>query len=128
MRVQQKKIHIEYIFNRVSKNSLWNCLATAGGLAEWFADDVAEDGNVFTFWWDKQPVAAELTGINPFIYIRFHWLDEDPDTYFEFRIHKVELTGDYMLEITDFSEEEEKEQAVTLWDAQIKALKRRLGL
>jgi uncharacterized protein YndB with AHSA1/START domain len=128
MGVQQEQFHVEYIFNRVSKNSLWNCLSTSGGLAEWFADDVSDDGKLFTFWWDKHAVEAELIGISPYLYIRFHWVEEAPDTYFEFRLHKVELTGDYMLEIIDFSEKEETEQAITLWDAQIKALKRRLGL
>jgi hypothetical protein len=126
--MKKEKFHIEYSLDRVAKNSLWNCLSTSGGLAEWFAEDVTDDGKIFTFFWDKHPSEAELIGTNPFIYIRFHWVNEEPATYFEFRIHKQELTGDWMLEVTDFSEEEEKEQAISLWDTQIKTLKRRLGL
>jgi len=72
---------------------------------------------------------AEMTGISPLSYVRFRWLDdEDEDAYFEFCLHKTELTGDWMLEITDFVEEDEKDKAVTLWDTQVKALKRRLGV
>jgi uncharacterized protein YndB with AHSA1/START domain len=126
--VKKEKFHIEYIFDRVSRNSFWNCLSTSEGLAKWFADDVTDDGKLFSFYWEGHPSGAEVLGTNPFIYIRFHWLDEDPDTYFEFRLHKVELTGDLMLEVTDFSEKEEKEQAISLWDTQIKGLKRKLGL
>ncbi|MDR2806328.1 MAG: hypothetical protein LBB85_11980 [Dysgonamonadaceae bacterium] len=128
MEVKKEKLHIEYPLARLSKFSLWNCLSTAGGMAEWFADDVTDNGKVFVFTWGKHQAEAELIGMNPFNYVRFHWLDDDDDSYFEFRLHKIELTGEWMLEITDFAEEEEKEQAITLWNTQIKALKRRLGL
>ena len=126
--MKREKLHIEYLFHRVSKSSLWNCLSTSGGLAEWFADDVTDDGKMFTFVWDKHSAEAELIGVNPLSYIRFRWLDDEDDTYFEFRIHKTELTGDWMLEITDFSEEDEKDKAISLWNTQIKTLKRRLGV
>ena len=122
-------MHIEYLFHRVSKASLWTCLSTSGGLAEWFADDVTDKGNVFSFRWKKHKAEAEMIGTNPLSYIRFHWLDDDDDdSYFEFRLHKTELTGDWILEITDFAEEDEKDNAITLWDTQIKTLKRRLGV
>ena len=126
--MKKEKFCIEYLFHRVSKASLWNCLSSSGGLAEWFADAVADDHKVFTFWWKKHTAEAEIIGINPLSYIRFHWLDEDDETYFEFRLHKTELTGDWILEITDFAEEDEKNNAITLWDTQIKTLKRRLGV
>ena len=126
--MEKEKITIEYVFDKVSKNSLWNQLSTTGGLAEWFADEVIEDGKIFSFYWDGYPTEAELLGMNPLIYIRFRWLEEDPDTYFEFRLHKIELTGGLMLEITDFADQDEKEQAITLWNTQINKLKRRLGL
>ena len=126
--MKKEKLHIEYLFHRVSKTSLWNCLSTPGGLAEWFADDVADTDKVFTFKWNKHKAEAEVIGMNPLSYIRFHWLDDDDDSYFEFRLHKTELTGDWILEITDYAEENDKENAITLWDTQIKTLKRRLGV
>jgi uncharacterized protein YndB with AHSA1/START domain len=126
--MEKEKITIEYVFDKVSINSLWNQLSTPGGLAEWFADEVIENGKNFSFYWDKHPSEAELIGINPLVYIRFRWLEEDENTYFEFRLHKIELTGGIMLEVTDFADQEEKEQTITLWDTQINRLKRRLGL
>lgn len=126
--MKKEKYKIEYVFDKGSKNSLWPRLATSSGLAEWFADDVNENGKSFTFFWDNYPSEAEVLGVNPFVYIRFHWIDEDPDTFFEFRLHQEELTGAWMLEITDFAEPVEKEQAITLWDTQIRELKRKLGL
>jgi hypothetical protein len=126
--MNKEQFHIEYIFDRISQSSLWYRLATSAGLAEWFADEVTDDGKIFSFYWDNDLFEAELVEVNSPVYVRFRWLEEDPATYFEFRLHKIELTGSLMLEITDFIEEDEKEQAIILWNTQIKTLKRKLGL
>ena len=126
--MRKEKFNIEYSLDKVSINNLWPRLATSFGLSEWFAENVTESGNQFTFYWEGHPSEAELIGTNPLVYIRFRWLEEDPSTYFEFRLHKVEVTGSWTLEITDFAEEDEKEAAITLWNTQIKVLKRKLGL
>ena len=127
--MKKEKFNIEFIFDKASKNSLWDYISTASGLAGWFADSVAVDGKLFTFQWKNYSNEAEVTGMFPYNFIRFHWLeDENPATFFEFRLQKIELTGGIMLEITDFAEESEKEDAVALWETQIKTLKRMLGL
>jgi len=127
--MKKEKFHIEFIFDKASKNSLWNHLSTASGLSEWFANSVITDEKLYTFQWNNYSNKAEVVGITPYNYIRFHWLDdENPSTFFEFRIQKIELTGGITLEITDFAEKYEKEGAVVLWETQIKALKRVLGL
>lgn len=127
--MEKEKIHIEYVFDKASGNSLWNHIGTAAGLSGWFADDVNSEGNLFTFSWKNHSMDAEMTGMNPNCSIRFHWMeDENPDTFFEFRLHKNELTGGLMLEIIDFTDFDEKEASITLWNTQIKDLKRILGL
>jgi len=127
--MKKEKFHIEFLFDKASKNSLWDYISTASGLAEWFADAVVVDGKLFTFRWKNYFNEAEVTGMTPYNYIRFHWLeDENQPTFFEFRLQKIELTGGIMLEITDFAEESEQEDAVALWETQIKTLKRMLGL
>lgn len=126
--MKKEKFKKEYVFDKGSKNSLWPRLSTSSGLAEWFADEVKEDGRRFTFYWDNYPSEADLLGSNPFVYIRFHWLEEEPYTFFEFRIHPDEITGAWVLEITDFAHPDEKGQAIVLWDKQIKELRVKLGL
>ena len=127
--MEKEKIHIEYVFDKASKNSLWNHIATSGGLCEWFADEVTDNGSLFTFVWDGYPEDAEIIGILPKTYIRFRWMkDEDIDHFFEFRLHKNELTNGLVLEITDFIEPNEKENTISLWNSQIKVLTRILGL
>lgn len=127
--MKKEKFHIEFVFDKASKNSLWNYISTAAGLSEWFADSVVIDGKLVTFQWKNSSNEAEMIGIISFNYVRFRWLEEDdPDSFFEFRLHKIELTGGVILEITDFADKSEKESAIALWETQIKTLKRVLGL
>ena len=127
--MKKEKFHIEFVFEKANKNSLWDYFSTAAGLAEWFADSVVVDGKMFTFQWKNHTNEAEIIGIVPYSYARFHWLDdEDSAAFFEFRLQKIELTGGVTLEITDFAEISEKESAVALWQTQIKMLRRILGL
>jgi uncharacterized protein YndB with AHSA1/START domain len=127
--MKKEKFHIEFIFEKASRNSLWDYFSTAAGLAEWFADSVIIDGNLFTFQWKNYSNEAEVIGLVPYNYIRFRWLEDDSRAaFFEFRLQKIELTGGVTLEITDFAEKNEKESAVALWETQIRTLKRALGL
>ena len=127
--MKKEKFHVEYIFDKGGKNSLWNHVSTPSGLSEWFADDVSSDNNIFTFIWNNFPHQAELLSISPGSFIRFQWLeDEGEESYFEFRIHTIELTGGISLEITDFAEPEEKQGAIVLWGNQVKTLRRNLGI
>jgi uncharacterized protein YndB with AHSA1/START domain len=127
--MKKELFHIEYLFDKASKSGLWEYLSTPTSLAEWFADKVFVNDKIYTFVWGNYSTDAEIVGVSAGNYIRFHWLDdENPATFFEFRLHKIELTGGTMLEITDFTEAHEKEAAVNLWETQIKSLKRILGL
>ena len=124
----KKKYELEYTINS-SPRVLYNRLSTPGGLAEWFADDVNLRGEVFTFFWDQSEQKAEVVQKKDNKYIRFHWLNEEDDnSYFEFRLNQDELTGDVSLLITDFADDDEKDDAIDLWDTQIAELKHVIGL
>jgi len=120
---------MEYVFEKASKNTLWNYLTSATGLSGWFADDVYVKENSYIFVWNKSPMEAELLNIIPNNRVRFRWVeDENPESYFEFKLHTDEITGAIVLEITDYAEPEERDHAISLWDSQIKLLKRTLGI
>lgn len=124
----KQKFELEYTINS-SPTVLYNRLSTPGGLTEWFADDVNLRGKIFTFIWEGTEQQAELVLKKHNKFIRFHWLaDDDCKTYFEFRITQDELTGDVSLLITDFAEEDEKNDSIDLWDTQIAELKHVIGL
>ena len=127
--MKKEKFHIEYIFDKVSRRSLWNHLTTPPGLSAWFADDVTINDNTYVFKWNRDEQEAEGLSVKPEISIRYRWTDEEEDNvYFEFLIHTVELTGATALEITDFAEPDEKKDSINLWDSQVYELKRTLGI
>ena len=129
--MEKEKFHIEFVMGNVSQNSLWRMISMPDGLSEWFADEVSfdEEKNQYLFRWSKSEDIALVQFSKPMNAIRFRWLDEDEEmAYFEFALHKLELTGDMTLEITDFAEPDEKSDAITLWETQVDELKRRLGI
>lgn len=70
---------------------------------------------------------AEIIGKKSNQFIRFHWEEEEEETYFELRIQIDEITNDVALMVTDFAEDDEVEEAKMLWDNQIKDLFISLG-
>lgn len=121
------KYEIEFTLN-TSPSILYNRVSTPEGLSEWFADNVNLKKGLYTFIWEGTEQEASVVQKKANKFIRFHWEDEDEESYFEFRIHIDELTGDVALIITDFAEEEEKDDAFDLWDSQISELKQAIGL
>ena len=126
------KYELEYTLN-TSASMLFNRISTPEGLSEWFADDVNLQNGIYTFIWEGIENVASVVQKKSNKFIRFHWEDDEEDDarsdlYFEFRIHTDELTGDVALMITDFAEEEEKDDAIDLWDTQISELKHAIGL
>jgi uncharacterized protein YndB with AHSA1/START domain len=123
------KYELEYTLN-CSPKVLFSRLSTPEGLCEWFADDATVDGDVFTFTWNKSESRARLIALKDNKFVRFEWLDapDEESNYFEFRINIEELSGSLALIITDFTEPEEKDDAIFLWNTQIDDLKRALGI
>jgi len=122
------KFELEYNLN-CSPKVLFSRLSTPEGLGEWFADKVDADGDLFTFFWNNSTSKARLSAMKENKLVRFEWagMENEESNYFEFRINVEELTSDLALIITDFTEENEKADSISLWDSQITDLKRLLG-
>jgi len=126
--MSRKKIELEYNFS-TSPKVLYERLSTPSGLSEWFADDVNVKGDVFIFIWDKSEQAALIINKKENKYIRFQWEEnEGSPEYFEFRIKQDELTGEIALTITDFTDDVDETDAISLWQSQVNELKRTLGV
>lgn len=121
------KYELEYPIHS-SINILFDRLSTLSGLSEWFADDVNVDREgVYTFTWEGSEQQATLVSKKKNDHVRFKWLGSDEE-YFEFLIQVDELTNDISLIVTDFADDEDdKEDAVQLWDLQIDNLKKIIG-
>ena len=126
----QEKFHIEFLMGNASQSSLWRMISQIDGLSEWFADEVAmnDKESVYTFTWGKSESKAEIVQSKPQVSIRYRWIDDDESVYFEFRLRKLDLSGDMTLEVTDFAEPDDKGDAITLWESQVEEMKRRLGV
>lgn len=127
----KEKFHIEFVMGSATQASLWRMISQIDGLSEWFADEVTmnEEENVYTFLWGKSDNSAEIINVKPQQSIRFRWLDEDEENvYFEFQLHKLELSNEIALQVTDFAESDEKGDAIVLWETQIDNMKRQLGV
>ena len=128
----RKKVHMEFILNNAtSRNILWNAISTPSGLQGWFADGVSRKESEMTFRWGRsERRRAEITAMRTYSHIRFRWLDGEEvgeGEFFELRMTYSELTNDYMLEVTDFAEEDEEQDLRELWQSQIDRLRRNYG-
>jgi len=123
------KYDLEYDLNCPIK-VLFSRLSTPEGLSEWFADNVNVNGDIYTFFWARSQARARLSAVKENKYVRFSWLNEnDAETsFFEFKLNVHDLTGDVALIVTDFAEDDEKDDAIDLWNSQISELKQILGI
>jgi uncharacterized protein YndB with AHSA1/START domain len=126
---EKKKFELEYVF-KSSPSILYKLLSTPDGLAEWFADDVNVQDDIYTFDWAGEEVTARFLSSKSGDFIRWTWLeddDEDESTYFELKVKVDPMTKMSVLLITDFAEEDEIDEAKQLWESQINNLKRIIG-
>ena len=120
------KFEVEYVIQS-SPQMLYQYLVTPSGLSEWFADNVNSRGEKYIFIWDGAEEEAKLLKRKSDEFVRFTWVENDDDSYFEMKIIVDEITKDVSLFITDFAEEDEVDEAKMLWENQVSDLKQVLG-
>jgi uncharacterized protein YndB with AHSA1/START domain len=123
---EKKKFNIEYEI-KSSPRILYGFLNEPNGLAQWFADDVNVRDQVYTFTWDGEQQKAKLLAIKENKLVKFKWIDDEPQCFFEMEILQDELTNDVALGITDFATEENIPERKLIWDNQIEYLISVLG-
>ena len=130
MAQKKRKCVCEFEINASTK-MLYPYLFTAGGLAQWFCDDVTvdEDKN-FNFIWDGVDHKAKMAAHRINNFVRFEFLSEngnDDPTYFELRLEMNELTETVFLKIVDYSDFEDEEELNDLWEGLVNDLKEIVG-
>lgn len=123
---EKKKFSIEYEI-KSSPRILYTFLSETNGLSQWFADDVNVRDQIYTFTWDGETQKAKLLAMKENKLVRFKWVDDDPQYYFEMEIMQDELTNDVALAITDFATEDAITERKQIWDNQIQYLVSTLG-
>jgi uncharacterized protein YndB with AHSA1/START domain len=123
---EKKKFYIEYEI-KSSPRILYSFLSEPNGLTQWFADDVSVRDQVYTFTWDGEQQTAKLLATKENKVVRFRWIDDDPQYYFEMEIIQDELTNDVALSITDFAAEDAVSERKLIWNNQVEYLISVLG-
>ena len=117
---------MEFLF-RASPTILYKFLTAPSCLIRWFSDGVDIEGETYTFVWNGAEEYAELVEDIEDERLRFVWDDADEGEYLEFRMNISPVTGETILEITDFADEDEVDDQRQLWESQIKVLRQETG-
>lgn len=118
---EKKKFTLEYEV-KSSPKILYGFISEPNSLAQWFADDVSYRDQVYSFFWDDEEHKAKLLSIKENKLIKFKWLDDEPQCYFEMEVVQDELTNDVALAITDFATDDTLQERKQIWDNQIQYL------
>ncbi len=125
--MERVKIDLEFIF-RASPTILYKFLTTPACLIRWFCDEVDINDNIYAFSWEGSEEIAELVEDVEDEKLRFVWEEsEGDDEFLEFRMSRSPVTGETILEITDYCDDDEADDQKALWESQIKMLRQETG-
>ena len=128
-----RKIELEYELKTRSGSAVWTLISTPIGMMKWLADEVTLEGGTATFVWgdplrEHDTHTATVIEMVKNSHIRLHWDSSDSDAYWEIRMFHSEIAGNYHLAVTDFTEDDEPEDLVRIWDQNIDRLHRITGV
>lgn len=124
--MDRAKFTQEFLF-RASPAIVYKFLTTPSCLTRWFCDEVDINNEVYSFIWSGEPEDAEVIQDVEDELLSFRWDDAEDDEYLEFRISKSPVTGETILEITDFADEDEVDDQKALWETQMQRLREEMG-
>ena len=112
---------------------LYPYIQTAGGLSEWFADNVnINPEKVFTFIYDNEAHKATMSAHRTNHFCKFEFLPESPEdkkdpSYFELRLEINELTQTTFIRVSDYSDFDDMDELHDLWQSLIDKLRKVVG-
>lgn len=117
----------EFLF-RASPAMLYKFLTTPACLTRWFCDEVDINGSEYTFVWSGSAEIANLIEDREEELLRFQWEDaEDEKEFLEFKMSKSPVTGETILEVTDYCDDDEIDDQRQLWQTQIERMRKETG-
>lgn len=118
---------LEFIL-RTSPNIVYKFLTTPSCLIRWFCDRVEIDGDKYSYFWeDEEEIAYLIDDIEEEL-LRFQWEDSEGEEYLEFKMSISDVTRETVFEITDYCDEDEVEDQKQLWESQVDAMKKAMGV
>ena len=124
--MQRVAIEMEFLF-RASPTILYKFLTAASCLIRWFCDEVDIEKSVYSYSWEGSEEVAKLIEDIEGERLRFVWEDGEDGEYLEFRMKKSPVTGETILELTDYCDDDVVEEQKQLWTTQMDQLRRETG-
>ncbi len=118
---------------RASQKMLFPYLSSASGLSQWFADDVnINEDKIYSFFWDGDEFKAKKVSQRANISVKFEFLpetdeDEDDPNYIELKLNINELTQSVFIQITDYSDFDDQQEQLDLYENTVHSLKELIG-
>lgn len=128
-----KKLFTADFEMHASVKMLYPYIQTAGGLSEWFANNVTiSPEKVFTFVWETETRRAKMAGYRLNHFCKFEFvpetdLDSNDPSWFELRLETNELTQTTFLKVFDYSDFEDLDELQDLWEGLVENLKKVVG-
>jgi len=132
--MKKERVYIEHALRSNSPSIIWQFISTASGLARWIADEVKMDDETVTLAWGNPLMHYDSRQLEILekvkqSHLKMRWVDEDDEeAYLEIRMEKSDLTGDYMLLITDYALPEDLDLLRDIWDDNLTRLHHSGGL
>lgn len=124
--MERVKIDLEFIF-RASPKILYQFFTTPSTLIRWFCDEVDIQDDTFTFVWSGSEEVAELIDDIEEERLKFEWEEGEDGEFLEIRFSRSPVTGETILEITDFCDDDEVDDQRQYWENQIARLRQATG-
>ena len=121
------KLQLEFLF-KASPNILYTFLTTPACIVRWFCDKAEVDEHQITYSWSGNEEVALILADHEEEVLRLKWADSEYDSeYLEFKISESPVTGETILDLTDFCDENELKDTMQYWNQQIKNLQKECG-
>ena len=125
--MERVKFTSEFIC-RASPNMVYQFLTDPACITRWFCDEVDVMDQTYTFVWNGSAEIAELIENKEGEQVRFAWEDaDDEEEYFEFEISRSPVTGETIVHVTDFCDDDEVDDQKALWQSQLTRMKAEMG-
>ncbi len=128
----KKQLQTEVEIN-ASKKMLYPYIFSASGLSQWIADDVTvNEDKIYNFIWDNEDHKARMITHRVNNSVKFEYLpeteeDEDDPSSIELKLEVNELTQTVFIHIIEYTDFDDEEEWVDLWDSMVNALKEIVG-
>jgi len=125
--MDRESFELEFIF-KASPAMLYNFIGSSEGLVRWFCDAADVNKEKYDFYWEGTKESAKLVEFEEDHFLMFKWDESEfEEEFLEFEMYKSPITNETILKITDFSDADEVDDQIELWESQIDELRKATG-